>query len=98
MSQSLLTGKGRVVSTGFANGRRRARARLAEAAAAAVVDALESRVLLSSTWFVSPGGSNQNPGTLAAPFQTIQYAADQAHAGDTVDIEAGVYHETVTPP
>lgn len=98
MSQSLLTGKRWVVSTGFANSGRRRRAVACQAALAAMVDALESRVLMSSTWFVSPSGSNRNPGTLAAPFQTIQYAADTAHAGDTVEIEAGVYHETVTPP
>ncbi|HET6250978.1 MAG TPA: right-handed parallel beta-helix repeat-containing protein [Tepidisphaeraceae bacterium] len=56
---------------------------------------LEPRRLLT-TWFVAPAGSNANPGTLASPFKTIQYAADAARAGDTVDILAGTYHETVT--
>ena len=52
---------------------------------------------MSTTWFVSTGGSNQNPGTLSQPFQTIQAAANVAQAGDHVEIMGGVYHETVTP-
>jgi hypothetical protein len=64
---------------------------------AASIESLESRQLLSTSWFVSPSGSNGNPGTLAAPFQTIQAAANVAKAGDHVEIETGTYHETVTP-
>jgi hypothetical protein len=59
---------------------------------------LESRVLLSHTWYVATTGSNANAGTLAAPFKTIQYAANNAYAGDTVMVEGGTYHETVTVP
>ena len=70
----------------------------ADGARRPAIEQLESRELLSSTWFVSPGGSNQNPGTPESPFQTIQQAANLAHAGDHVEILAGVYHETVTPP
>src|SRR6185437_8250769 len=58
---------------------------------------LEQRQLLSTSWFVSPGGSDQNPGTLGAPFHSIQAAANVAQAGDSVEIETGTYHETVTP-
>jgi hypothetical protein len=58
---------------------------------------LENRTLLSATYFVSPSGSNNGPGTLAQPFKTIQEAASAANWGDTVDIEAGTYRETVTP-
>src|SRR5579862_1997655 len=61
------------------------------------VEALESRQLLSTTWFVSPSGNGNNPGTLAAPLQTIQEAAKVAQTGDKVEIETGTYHETVTP-
>jgi hypothetical protein len=35
---------------------------------------------------------------MAAPFKTIQFAANKAQAGDTVDVRGGVYHETVTVP
>ena len=61
-----------------------------------VAERLEDRTLLSTTWYVSTAGSNANSGKLTSPFQTIQHAADMAHAGDTVDIMGGVYHETVT--
>ena len=86
MSRSQLTGKGSIAS--------KILARVAKAA----VESLESRVLLSNVWFVAPNGSNQNAGTLTAPFQTIQAAANAAHPGDIVEIRAGVYHETVTVP
>jgi chitodextrinase len=62
-----------------------------------MIEHLESRRLLSSTWFVSPSGSNSNSGTLSAPFQTIGQAAKIAQPGDHVEIEAGTYRETVTP-
>ncbi|HET6250979.1 MAG TPA: right-handed parallel beta-helix repeat-containing protein [Tepidisphaeraceae bacterium] len=55
-------------------------------------------MLLSTSWYVATSGSNSNPGTLAAPFQTIQFAANKAHAGDTVLVRAGTYHEDVTVP
>ncbi|HET6249427.1 MAG TPA: carbohydrate-binding protein [Tepidisphaeraceae bacterium] len=70
---------------------------IADSCGGAMVEALEARELLSSTWYVSPSGGNSNPGTLAAPFKTIQEAANVAKAGDHVEIETGVYHETVTP-
>ena len=38
---------------------------------------------------------DKNPGTLAAPFKTIQAAVDKAKAGDTVRVRAGVYRESV---
>src|SRR6185437_12317065 len=60
-------------------------------------EALERRSLLSTAWYVSIDGSNQNPGTLAAPFRTIQAAADVAGPGDHVEIENGIYREQVVP-
>jgi hypothetical protein len=42
-------------------------------------------------YYVSPGGSDTNPGSSAAPFQTVQKAADVAGPGDTVIVRPGVY-------
>ena len=43
-------------------------------------------------------GKDSNPGTAAAPFRTIQRAADLAQPGDTITVHAGVYREWVNPP
>ena len=64
----------------------------------AAIEPLESRVLLSNTWFVATNGSDSNPGTITAPFRTIQHAASTTRPGDTVMIRGGVYHETISPP
>ncbi|HEX4792597.1 MAG TPA: right-handed parallel beta-helix repeat-containing protein [Humisphaera sp.] len=64
---------------------------------AACVEAIEGRVLLSTSWYVAGSGNDANPGTLALPFKTIQHAANLAGAGDTVFIRGGTYRETVTP-
>ena len=61
------------------------------------VEFLESRLLLSQTWFVAITGNDSAAGTLAQPFRTIQRAADVAGTGDTVLIRAGTYRETVHP-
>ena len=53
----------------------------------------------STTYYVAPsssGGSDSNAGTLAAPFETLQYAINQLSAGDTLYIRAGTYRETIT--
>ena len=43
-------------------------------------------------YYVSAGtGSDQNPGTLARPFASIQKAADAVSPGDTVFVRAGTY-------
>lgn len=62
-----------------------------------ILETLENRTLLSATYYVSPAGSDAGPGNLAQPFKTIQDAANVANWGDTVDIEAGTYRETVHP-
>ena len=46
---------------------------------------------------VSPSGSDDNPGTAAAPFRTIQRAADAMRAGDRCIVHAGTYRQTVRP-
>lgn len=42
-------------------------------------------------YYVAPSGSDSNPGTSGAPFQTIQHAADIVNPGDTVIVNDGVY-------
>ena len=41
-------------------------------------------------------GSNDNPGTAASPFRTIQHAVDNTPSGGTVLVRAGDYRESVT--
>lgn len=48
-------------------------------------------VAQASTWHVATTGNDSNPGTLAAPFRTIQRAAGAVAPGDTVTIHAGTY-------
>ncbi|HUT57707.1 MAG TPA: right-handed parallel beta-helix repeat-containing protein [Phycisphaerae bacterium] len=42
-----------------------------------------------------PKASDENPGTEAGPWKTVQHAADTAQAGDTVYVMEGVYDELV---
>jgi len=50
--------------------------------------------LSAATYYVATGGSDSNPGTLEAPFRTLQQAANTASAGDTVVVRDGTYgHE-----
>ena len=51
--------------------------------------------LATPAYFVSPSGSNSNPGTLAQPWQTLSYAVTKLKAGDTLYARAGDYAETV---
>src|SRR5262245_61931814 len=44
-----------------------------------------------ATFYVSPAGSDSNPGTEAQPFRTIQRAANAVGPGNTVIVEDGVY-------
>ena len=43
--------------------------------------------------YVSPHGSDSNPGTKARPFLTLQHAANEAQPGDTVNVQGGRYCE-----
>lgn len=45
-------------------------------------------------YYVSPAGSDNNTGSAASPFLTIQKGADTAIAGDTVNVKDGVYTDT----
>lgn len=45
----------------------------------------------AATLHVSPSGSDDNSGSLAAPYKTIQAAVDNAQAGDTISLAPAVY-------
>jgi Big-like domain-containing protein/uncharacterized protein DUF1565 len=51
-----------------------------------------------ATFFVSKAGNDSNPGTIAAPWLTIQHAANSVSAGATVYVFGGIYHEAVNFP
>ncbi|MGA8154416.1 MAG: right-handed parallel beta-helix repeat-containing protein [Terriglobales bacterium] len=50
----------------------------------------------NSSFYVSTRGNDSNPGTQAAPWRTVQHAADTARAGSTVNVRGGIYEELVT--
>ena len=52
----------------------------------------------AATFHVAVSGNDANPGTRAAPFRTIQHAADLAQPGDVITVHAGIYRERVSPP
>jgi len=45
----------------------------------------------AATWYISPTGSDTNPGTLTSPLATIMAAQTKASAGDIVWILGGTY-------
>ena len=47
------------------------------------------------TYFVATNGKNSNPGTRAAPWRTIQKAANTVPPGSVVCVRGGVYNEVV---
>ena len=53
--------------------------------------------LPSDVSFVAPNGNDNNLGTIAAPYLTIQKCATAVSNGSTCAIRAGTYRETVTP-
>ena len=50
-----------------------------------------------TTYYVAPGGDDDNPGTKDQPWQTIGKAAATLVSGDTVYIRAGTYQERIVP-
>ncbi len=48
-----------------------------------------------SSYYVSPTGSDSNPGTMNQPWKTIGKAVNTAAAGDTVNVRSGTYQEQV---
>ncbi len=58
---------------------------------------LFGRVVPAVEYHVAMNGRDDNPGTAAAPFRTIQRAADVAMPGDVITVHAGLYRERVNP-
>lgn len=54
-----------------------------------------NNVTSGTVYYVSPAGSDLNPGTLNQPFATIQKAANVAKEGSTIYIRGGVYNQKV---
>jgi alpha-L-arabinofuranosidase len=52
----------------------------------------------ATTFYVDTNGSDKNRGTEAAPFRTIQHAADRSQPGDVITVHGGFYRERVSPP
>jgi hypothetical protein len=50
---------------------------------------------LGATFHVSPGGSDENPGTKSLPWRTVQKAVDTLQAGQRAYVEQGLYEENV---
>jgi len=51
----------------------------------------------SCTFYISPSGSDEKPGTLTEPWKTLQKAFDTAMAGQTVCLRGGIYPQHVEP-
>ena len=49
--------------------------------------------ILAADVYVSPNGSDRNPGTEKAPLQKVQTALNKAKPGDTIKLLPGVYRE-----
>lgn len=49
----------------------------------------------AATYYVATNGSDGNPGTEAAPFQTLARGSKALAAGDTLYIKAGTYNESL---
>jgi hypothetical protein len=63
---------------------------------AAIPSAATGQAATSCSLVASPSGSDSAPGTLAAPFETVQRLVDSLRPGQTGCLETGTYDEDVT--
>ena len=61
----------------------------------AVATVLATAAAGATEYYVAPSGNDENPGTEAEPFRTIQRAAYTTEAGDVVTVATGIYREQV---
>ena len=59
-------------------------------------DVLSPWAATAATYYVATNGSNSNPGTQSAPFQTIAKGVSVLTAGDTLYIRQGTYVESIS--
>lgn len=50
---------------------------------------------MATDYYVAKDGSDGDPGTLADPWLTVQYAVNHVTAGDTIYVRTGTYNESV---
>ncbi|HET9127151.1 MAG TPA: hypothetical protein VFN73_03655 [Propionibacteriaceae bacterium] len=56
-----------------------------------------TRTAGSASYYISPTGDDNNPGTIDRPFKTLLRAQAAASAGDVVYIRGGVYNDFTVP-
>jgi alpha-L-arabinofuranosidase len=59
---------------------------------------LAASTALAKEYHVSVNGCDENKGSKAKPFRTIQAAANVAQPGDVITVHEGVYRERINPP
>ncbi len=57
-----------------------------------------SGMAMATEYHVSLAGDDTATGSPAAPFRTIQHAAEAAQPGDVITVHAGIYRERIDPP
>ena len=62
-----------------------------------VVFVLSTNVSYATEYHVAVNGNNNNDGSAAAPFKTINHAAQLAKPGDIITVHAGTYREWINP-
>lgn len=66
---------------------------ISKTAAAMIVKLEVAETAGGVCYYVSPDGSNGNPGTLQQPWKTLDFAGKKIKAGDTLFIRGGIYQE-----
>ena len=68
---------------------------MASLSALLVTGAAMASVAGAASYYVATSGDNGSPGTLQQPWRSLQHAAEQVKAGDTVFVRGGTYREGV---
>ncbi len=55
------------------------------------VHAYHAKSMAAAQWFIAPGGSDSNTGSIGDPFATLEKASTVANPGDTIYFRAGTY-------